>query len=446
MLQPDQDNQKNLLLAIVLSVAVLLAWQFLYAGPKLKEEQERQARIRQEQVKAQEQAQPGTPKAGAPDAVPGKPGVATAPAASVPQDRGAALGASPRVAIDTPSVKGSISLKGGRIDDVVLAKYRETVDPKSPNVVLFSPSGSPHPYYAEYGWIAGPGVTQPMPNADTLWKAEKAGPLTPSSPVTLIWDNGQGLDLPPHHLGRRQLPVHRLRRGGEQDRQRRLALPLRADLAARPAQGRRLLHPARGLHRRDGRRRPAGDRLRRRAQGGRREDLQADRRLARLHRQVLGRGADPRPDGALSRRASPASRARYPPRTPSRPTSRPGPSTIAPGAKQTFTSHLFAGAKVVNLIDTYDDAASAPRFDLMVDWGYFWFLTKPLYKLLHWLGLFFGNYGLAILGRHGARQARVLPARQQELRVDGQDEDAAAGDGEAARALQGRPRQACSRS
>src|SRR5262249_11373397 len=110
-----------------------------------------------------------------------------------PLSRDAAVEAGPRVAIDTPSIKGSISLKGGRIDDVVLAKYRETVDPKSPNVVLFSPSGSPHPYYAEYGGIGGPGVTPAMPNGDTPWKAEKEGPLTPPSPVTLVWNNGQGL-------------------------------------------------------------------------------------------------------------------------------------------------------------------------------------------------------------------------------------------------------------
>jgi YidC/Oxa1 family membrane protein insertase len=162
MLQPDQDNQKNLLLAIVLSVAVLLAWQFFYAGPRLKEEQDRQ-RIRQEQIKAQEQAQSGAPKVGAPDAAPGTPGVAAS--SPVPVNRESTLKVSPRLAIDTPSVKGSIALRGGRIDDVVLAKYRETVDPKSANVVLFSPSGSPHPFYAEFGWIAGPGMTQPMPNA-----------------------------------------------------------------------------------------------------------------------------------------------------------------------------------------------------------------------------------------------------------------------------------------
>ena len=151
----------------MLSVAVLLAWQFFYAGPKLKEEQERQARIRQEQ---QAQAKEQTP-AGAPTTTPD--GSRRASKARVPGPASVTTAADarggrecePARAIETPSIKGSIALKGGRIDDVVLAKYRETVDPGSPNVVLFSPSGAPHPYYAEYGWVAGAGVTQPMPNA-----------------------------------------------------------------------------------------------------------------------------------------------------------------------------------------------------------------------------------------------------------------------------------------
>src|SRR5262245_54288487 len=161
----DQENQKNLLLAIVLSMAVLMAWQFLYVWPR--QEEERQARLRLEQTKAKEkQATPDTTKTDPTTKTdqttktPPGPASTTAPQLT----RQAALDASPRVGIDSPSFKGSISLKGGRIDDLVLAKYRESVDPKSPHVVLFAPSRSPHPYYAEYGWIAGPGVKQPMPD------------------------------------------------------------------------------------------------------------------------------------------------------------------------------------------------------------------------------------------------------------------------------------------
>ena len=139
---PDQENQKNLLLAIVLSVAVLLAWQFFYAGPKLKEEQDRQARIRQEQRQDQRAGAARRTQGGAPTPRRASRARCQAPAsATTAASARQRWSASPRVRIETPSVKGSIALKGGRIDDVVLAKYRETVDPKSPNVVLFSPSG-----------------------------------------------------------------------------------------------------------------------------------------------------------------------------------------------------------------------------------------------------------------------------------------------------------------
>src|SRR5262245_51960167 len=141
MFGQQPENQKNLLLAIVLSIGVLLAWQFFYATPKLKEEQERLKRAQQQTTQQPVGTAPGVPAAGgqAP-AVPG----ATPAATSVTRE--AALRESPnRLAINTPSLKGSIALKGGRIDDLLLVKYRETVDPKSANVVLFLPASAPEP-------------------------------------------------------------------------------------------------------------------------------------------------------------------------------------------------------------------------------------------------------------------------------------------------------------
>jgi YidC/Oxa1 family membrane protein insertase len=76
---------------------------------------------------------------------------------------------------------------------VVLKKYHETVDPSSPNVVLLSPAGSPHPYYVERGWVAETGKDTTVPGPDTVWKAQSIGPLTVSTPVTLSYDNGKGL-------------------------------------------------------------------------------------------------------------------------------------------------------------------------------------------------------------------------------------------------------------
>ena len=396
MLQPDQDNQKNLLLAIVLSVAVLLGWQFFYAGPKLKEEQERQARIRleQQQAQAKEQTPPNTP-ATTPAATPGKQGTVVPGPASVTTaaSREAAVGASPRLLIETPSIKGSISLKGGRIDDVVLAKYRETVDPGSPNVVLFSPSGAPHPYYAEYGWVAGAGVTQPMPNAETLWRAEKGGSATPGSPVTLVWDNGQGL------VFRRTITVDEnylftVADEVENKTSSPVALLPYALISRHgmpKVEGFYILHEG-----------PIGVL----GTAGLQEMGYADVLKdggAKTFKQTGGwlGFTDKYWAAALVPSQTAPYEARFSgvkgPKDTFQADFSAGPITIAPGAKQSFLSHLFAGAKVVNLIEAYAEKLGADRFDRLVDWGWFHFITKPLFKLLHWLGLFFGNYGLAIL-------------------------------------------------
>ena len=87
---------------------------------------------------------------------------------------------------------GSISLKGGRIDDVSLKGYRETPDANSPHIVLLSPPGSPQPYFAETGFVGQPGSSVALPKPDTLWQAD-SNELTETKPVTLTWDNGQGL-------------------------------------------------------------------------------------------------------------------------------------------------------------------------------------------------------------------------------------------------------------
>ncbi len=94
--------------------------------------------------------------------------------------------------IETPKIAGSLSLTGARLDDVSLKAYRETVDPNSPIIVLLSPLGGPNGYYSDFGWVAAPGANVSLPNATTVWTAD-AQVLTPAKPLTLTWDNGQGL-------------------------------------------------------------------------------------------------------------------------------------------------------------------------------------------------------------------------------------------------------------
>ena len=187
------DN-RNTILAVILSGLVLIAWQYFYNMPQM-ERQRAQTQTQTELAKPSPQptTAPGstTPQPGAaPSATTpaGQPGAA-APVVS----RDAAIAASPRIKIETPRVSGSIALKGARIDDLSLEKFRDTVDPKSPAIVLFSPSNTAHPYYAEFGWVAASGSTARLPDRDTVWQQEGSGALSPSNPVTLKYDNGEGL-------------------------------------------------------------------------------------------------------------------------------------------------------------------------------------------------------------------------------------------------------------
>src|SRR5258705_6311249 len=181
------DN-RNTILAVILSGFVLIAWQYFYNVPQM-ERQRAQTQTQAELAKPSPQATPGstpqpgsTPSAGAPA------NQAAAPIVS----RAEAIAATPRVKIETPRLSGSISLKGARIDDVSLVQFRDTVDPASPAIVLYSPSGTAAPYYAEFGWVPAAGSTVRVPDRNTQWQQESTGALTPSSPAVLKYDNAEG--------------------------------------------------------------------------------------------------------------------------------------------------------------------------------------------------------------------------------------------------------------
>src|SRR6266851_2172745 len=165
------DN-RNTILAVILSGLVLIAWQFFYNMPQM-EKQRAAERAQSELVKPAAQggstATPtATPQAGAAPSPSANAPAANQPASAAPVSRETAIASAPRIRIDTPRVSGSISLKGARIDDLALVQFRETVDPKSPAIVLLSPSGTQHPFYAEFGWVQGTGTNTPVPNADTV--------------------------------------------------------------------------------------------------------------------------------------------------------------------------------------------------------------------------------------------------------------------------------------
>ena len=159
---------------------MLIGWQYFYNMPQM--ERQRAAQLAQSQTANKLGEQAGVSRA--------RPSSA-APVVS----RDIAVASTTRVKINTPSINGSISLKGARIDDVRLVKFRETVDPLSPAIVLLSPSATDNPLYAEFGWIAASGSTLKLPDQNTVWQQEGTGDLSPGSPVTLKYDNGEGLSF-----------------------------------------------------------------------------------------------------------------------------------------------------------------------------------------------------------------------------------------------------------
>src|SRR5258707_726575 len=186
---------RTTILAVILSGLVLIAWQYFYNMPQMEKQRAAQ-QAQSELVKPTPQGAAGTttPQTGAAPAPSANAPAPIQPASAAPVvSRDAAIASTPRVKIDTPRLSGSISLKGARIDDLALVQFRETVDPASPAIVLYSPSGTANPYYAEFGWVPAAGSTVRIPDQTTLWQQEGSGSLTPSSPVTLKYDNGEGL-------------------------------------------------------------------------------------------------------------------------------------------------------------------------------------------------------------------------------------------------------------
>src|SRR5512136_493212 len=184
------NDNGSTILAVILSGLVLIAWQYFYNMPQMEKQ-------RAAQQAQSEMAKPA-PQAGSSTTPSSAPPTGAAPTANAPAQpaataaivsRDSAIAATPRVKIDTPTLTGTISLKGGRIDDLSLVQFRETVDPSSPAIVLYSPSGTENPYYAEFGWVAASGSTARIPDQNTVWQQEGTGSLTPSTPVTLKYDN-----------------------------------------------------------------------------------------------------------------------------------------------------------------------------------------------------------------------------------------------------------------
>ncbi|MEI4232748.1 membrane protein insertase YidC [Roseovarius sp. D22-M7] len=383
------DQNKNLILATALSFVVILVWFVMFPPPETEP-------VDPNQTVSETQGELTPPRA---ETGPGSTDATTGGTSGEGPEE--ALDA-PRLDIDTPRLKGSVSLQGGRIDELLLKNYRETIEPDAEIVRLLSPVGTDNPYYALYGWAPGSGLTsEDVPGANTVWEIESGGTLTPDSPVTLRWDNGAGLEF------RRELSVDddymfSVRQSVENGGDQTVSLAPYGILARH----------------------------------GTPDDL---KNFFILHEGVVGMA-----DGELTetsysnveeyefnpREGAPAevtqvsengwigitdhywmttlipeqgspfkAVSKYDPRRGIYQTETVQPTrSLAPGETSVSDTRLFAGAKEWATIRSYQNEAGVARFLDSIDWGWFFFLTKPIFAVLHWLNVLIGNMGWAIIG------------------------------------------------
>src|SRR4051812_1985207 len=375
-------EQRNLLLAIVLSVGILFGFQLLIEHFHLAKAPP--------PVPAPSTTAPA-PSSGVVTPTPGTAEQAAtgAPAMAPALTREAALTGQDRVRINTPRLHGSIALRGGRIDDLTLATYHETPNPASPEVVLLEPSGTGEAYFAESGWAAGaPGTAVPGP--ETPWTAS-GGMLTPTTPVTLTWDNGQGL------VFTRTISVDENYMFTVRDAVRNnTGAPVTLSpyaLISRTGtphvSGYYILHEG-----------PVGY-----LAGSLREPNYSSLKLGEPQEYNSTGGwlgfTDKYWLTALVPPQDVAVKAQF------RHSVADGveryqadfvaPSVTVPAEGTTASDvRFFGGAKEVNLLDAYA-SAGIPHFDLAIDFGWFYFLTKPIFLTLQWFYGLIGNFGIAIL-------------------------------------------------
>ncbi len=368
MNKPPAIETKNIVLAVVLSMIIMLGWQYYYAGPAQK--------------KLQEQAQVEASKPVTEAAVP-------------VQDRATLIAATPRVKIETDQFSGSINLAGAQLDDLHLVKHTVDVSPSSGAVTLLSPSGAPNAYYVEQNFVAQPPGSVLVPDSKTVWTAPAGAVLTLDKPLTLTWDNGAGLafartisisddylftvkqtvtntsamavNLIPYARVQRQdtphiagywvffegmLGVH----NGGLNENKYAALkktpeePVKVDstggwLGFTDKYWATMLIP----------------------------DKQAKVTNTYKFVNIPGRDAyqaDYLADDAI---------------------------TVAPGATASYEDHVFAGVKIVDTINSINKKYGFEKFDLMIDWGWFSPITKTMFYLLEFVKNIVGNFGIAIL-------------------------------------------------
>ncbi|MFW2831169.1 membrane protein insertase YidC [Sphingomonas sp. ID0503] len=380
------DNQRNLILAVILSALVLLGWTFI--GDRYFPT-----------------AQPPSTKIekGKPVAIPDP---SASPGASTPaalRDRTIVLRESPRIPIRTPLLAGSVNLKGARIDDLTLTKYRETIAKNAPPIRLLSPGGSADAYFAQIGW-SGDNVALPGP--DTLW-TPNGTELAPGKPLTLNWTNPSGLrftiklSVDDRYMFTIEQGVANA--GAAPVAVRPYALINRAGHSKDPDTWTNHVGPIGTF---DGITKydvnfsdlDEGEAPRYKSTGGW-IGFGDHYWLTALAAQP-GKAIEAGYRGQDSRYQADVTTA---------------PAIVPPGRVAGTTTRFFAGAKEVGVLEHYE-AQGIARFDRAIDWGWFVWFEKPIFYLLDWLFRMAGNFGVAIILLTIIVRGLMFPVAQKQFR------------------------------
>lgn len=356
------NDQKNLIVVIILSLAILFGFQYFFAP---------------------------APQQSPPQSTPQQTTVPQQPTPLPEKSREEALKESPkRLQIQSDNVKGSLNLEGALFDDLTLVKYRETIDPQSPEIVLLAPQSSPHAYSSRFGWE---GSNVNVPNDKTVWQTNGLN-LTPQTPVTLTWNNGQGLQF--HQIiSVDENYMFTITQKVTNEGTNPVSLTPQGFLSHKgevKSSGFFILHEG-----------PVGV-FDGKLHDPSYEDLAKSLTINNpkspgwfgLTDKYWLTALVPDPKAPITSSynqtgtgAATVISASY----------KRDPITLEPGKSIEVTDHFFAGAKILRLLDGYEETIGMTHFDLAVDFGWFYFLTKPIFYVLEFLKGVLGNFGLAIL-------------------------------------------------
>ena len=391
------EDRRNIIMAVLLTGIILFGWptiaNYFFPAPP----------------PAKTATAPAKPSAVSTDA--GEIGPAQVAARNVPL--ATALGANPRVLVETPKLKGSINLEGARIDDLVLLTHRQELDKKSPPVRLFSPSGTAKAYFARFGWT-GTGAT--LPTDKTVW-TPSGGKLTPTTPVTLSWTNPEGqrfeikLSIDEHYMFTAEQRFTNAA-GLATANVAPLGLITRRGKPADATTGGSIFTQIHigpiGVFNNQ----PNYD------WGYDQVAENADNKVSFATTGGWNGLTDKYWLAALIPDQKKPVKAEFISMPDDYHYARIMNAKLTPvdaGASATQTSRLFAGAKEFQELRDYTEKLGIPYLDYSIDWGWFWFIAIPFLWILLWLFGLVGNFGVAIIGLTIIVRGFMFPIAQRQF-------------------------------